>query len=133
MTTASVAVKIPQALYHRLEQTAVRLQKPVEKLLVETLQAALPAADEIPDHIKAEVAALDRLDRVRLREIAESEMGLKDQQSLEQILDWQGIRPLTNEETSQLAALRTEYGRILLRKARAFALLAERGQPIPLE
>ncbi len=133
MTTASVAVKIPQALYHRLEQTAVRLQKPVEKLLVETLQAALPATDEIPDHIKTEVAALDRLDLVTLRKIAKSEMATKDQQSLEQILDWQGIRPLTNEETAQLAALRAEYGRILLRKARAFALLAKRGQPLPLE
>lgn len=133
MITGSVAVKIPQSLYHRLEKVAARLQKPVENLLVDTLEAALSAADEIPDHIQAEIASLDDLTDTSLREIAESEMARKDQQALEQLLDLQGIRSLTDEEATQLAGLRTEYGRVLLRKARAFALLAERNQPLSIE
>ncbi len=128
MTMASVAVRIPQPLYHHLEQVAVRLQKPVEKLVVETLQAALPETTKVPDHIQAEIAALDRFDEATLHEIATGEMAVKDQQSLEYILDLQTIRPLTDEEANRLDTLRTEYGRILLRKARAFALLAERNQ-----
>lgn len=133
MTTASVAVQIPQPLYHRLEQAAARLQTPVESLLVETLQAALSLVDEIPTHIQAEIIALDRLDDTSLREVGESEMSFGDQQALEELLNLQNMRPLTDEEAEKLAALRTEYGRVLLRKARAFALLAERGHPLFIE
>jgi hypothetical protein len=125
MTETSVVIQIPQPLYYHLEQAAMRLQKPVERFLVETLQAALPAVDEIPVDIQAEISTLDKLDDVILREIARSEMSQEDQQTLEQLLDLQNMRFLTHEEATQLAMLRTEYGRVLLRKARAFALLKD--------
>lgn len=133
MTIASVAIKIPQPLYHRLEEAAARLQKPIETFLVETLQTVLPPVEEIPEHIQAEVATLDKLDDAALRQVSQSEMELKDQQAFEYLLDLQSSRPLTDEEAAQLAALRTEYGRVLLRKARALALLAEHGQPLSFE
>jgi len=47
------------------------------------------------------------------------------------LLDLQSMRPLTGEEAARLKALRAEYGRVLLRKACAFALLVERGEPLP--
>ena len=130
---SSITVKIPQPLYHRLEHVAARLQKPVTDMLVETLQAALPPVDEIPDHIQAEVASLDKLETAELYEVAESQMADADQDALEYLLDVQATRPLTDEEAVRLESLRLEYGRVLLRKARAFALLAERGQPYKLE
>jgi len=133
MTVASVTVQIPQPLYHRLEYAAARLQKPVEDLLAETLQAALPPADEISASIQAEIATLDDFDDAELRDVTESEMALRDQQALDHLLDLQSMRPLTDDEAAHLEKLRTDYGRILLRKARAFALLAERGQPLPIE
>ena len=133
MTVTSITVQIPQPLYHRLERAAVRLQKPVEDLLAETLQAVLPPADEISPSIQAEIATLDDLDDAELRDVAESEMALRDQQALDRLLDLQSMRPLTDDEAARLEGLRADYGRILLRKARAFALLAERGQPLPIE
>lgn len=133
MTVTSVTVQIPQSLYHRLERAAVRLQKPVEDLLAETLQAVLPPADEISASIQAEIAILDDLDDAELRHEAKSEMALRDQQALDRLLDLQSMRPLTDDEAARLEGLRADYGRILLRKARAFALLAERGQPLSIE
>ena len=133
MTVTSVTVQIPQPLYHRLERAAVRLQKPVEDLLTETLQAVLPPVDEISASIQAEIATLDGLDDAKLRDVAESEMALRDQQALDRLLDLQSMRPLTDDEAGHLEELRADYGRVLLRKARAFALLAERGQPLPIE
>jgi hypothetical protein len=133
MTVTSVTVQIPQPLYHRLEHVVVRLQKPVEDLLTETLQAVLPLADEISVSIQAEIATLDDLGDAELRDVAESEMALRDQQALDRLLDLQSMRPLTDDEAARLEELRADYGRILLRKARAFALLAERGQPLPIE
>ena len=133
MTVTSVTVQIPQPLYHRLERAAVRLQKPVEDLLTETLQAVLPPADEISASIQVEIATLDGLDDAKLRDVAESEMAPRDQQALDRLLDLQSMRPLTDDEAGHLEELRADYGRVLLRKARAFALLAERGQPLPIE
>ena len=125
--TKTVSIQIPQLLYNRLEQAANRLQKPVENLLVETLQATLAAIDEIPEQIRADVVALERLNEADLQAVAVSEMDLDDQKMFEHLLEMQGIRPLSSDETHQLDRLRNEYGRVLLRKARAFALLAERG------
>ena len=134
MTTATfVNVPLPLNIYYRLERTAQRLKKPVETLLTETLQAALPTTDEIPEKIQLEIVGLNLLDSAQLQQIAQSEMTLEDQQALEQLLDLQCMRLLTNQETTQLEALKTEYGRVLLRKARAFAILAERGQPLSFE
>ena len=132
-TAAFVNVPLPLNIYYRLERTAQHLKKPVETLLSETLQAALPATDEIPEKIQLELANLTLLEIPELRQIAQSEMTLDDQQVLEQLLDLQGMRPLTNQEMTQLESLRTEYGRVLLRKARAFAILAKRGQPLPFK
>jgi hypothetical protein len=42
---SNVAIDIPQTPYNRLEQAAARLQKPVQELLAETLQAALPSVE----------------------------------------------------------------------------------------
>lgn len=129
MTVASIPVEIPQSLYQRLEWAAHRLQKPVEHLLVETLQATLPEREEIPEDIQAEVADLAQWDSSALQDVAVSQMVETDQQILEHLLDMQSIRPLSVEEQKQLELLRIEYGRILLRKARALALLVERGHP----
>jgi hypothetical protein len=129
MSTTSVAVHIPQSIYDRLERAASRMQMPVSDLLAETLQVALPPGDELPAHIQAEIAGLEDLDENRLVAVANSEMASGDQQALEQLLDAQGMRPLTTDEQDHLEKLRSEYGRVLLRKARASALLAERGHP----
>jgi hypothetical protein len=133
MTAGSVTVQIPQPLYQRLERAAARLQKPIDDLVVETLQATLPSADEIPASIQAEIAAMNSLDEAKLRDIAESEMALQDQQALDYLLDLQSMQPLSADEAARLEALRTDYGRILLCKARAFALLAERGHRLLIE
>ena len=125
MSIASITIQIPQHLYQRLEEAATRLQKPVENLVVETLQAALPTVDEIPASIQTEVASLEKMDNQALQKIAESEMGLEDQKKLEQLLELQNMRQLTDDEMNKLTTLRTEYGRVLLRKARSFALLTE--------
>ena len=131
--TTYVSVKVPQPLYRRLEQAAARLHKPVQEFLAETLQATLPVTDQIPENIQREVAALEKLAVPELEAMAERSMAPVDQQALEQLLDLQSMRPLATTEMAQLEALRIEYGRILLLKARAFSLLAERGFPLPLE
>jgi hypothetical protein len=130
MSAVIVSVPVPEELYHRLERAAARLEKPVETVLTETLQAVLPGEDEIPADIRCELVSLAALETEELRQIANSEMTADDQAALEQLLDLQNMRPLNAGESAKLETLRIEYGRILVRKARAFALLVERGQPM---
>ncbi len=87
MSETTVTVQIPQPLYHRLEQTATRLQKPVKDFLADTLQAVLPPTEDIPADIQAELAALNDLDETALHNVAGSEMALDEQQSLDYLLD----------------------------------------------
>lgn len=133
METAFINVQLPINIYHRLEQAAARLQKPVLTLLTDTLQAALPKDNGVPQSFQSEMASLEALDTRQLHVVAKSEMNLEDQDALEQLLDLAGMRSLTQKETKELEQLRTEYGRVLLRKARAFAILAERGEALSFE
>ena len=55
-------------------------------------------------------------------------MSVETQNALDDLLDMQSARSLTGDETAQLDSLRREYERLLLRKARAFAMLAEKYQ-----
>ena len=59
--------------------------------------------------------------------MAQGQMSAEAQEQLQQLIDLHEQRPLTVEEQVQLDALRQEYGRMTLLKARAYALLSLRG------
>jgi hypothetical protein len=50
MTTPTVTVQIPEALYRRLERLAHLMARPVDSLIVQTLTASLPP---LPDDLSA--------------------------------------------------------------------------------
>ena len=62
-----------------------------------------------------------------LWQIARSEMSPQQQQQLAKLSDQQSQLPLNQDEVVMLEKLRNEYGRVTLRKARAYALLSLRG------
>ena len=126
MASSPVVVHIPQSIYHRLERAAARLKKPVDMLVAETLEAALADDGDIPPEFVAEMKAVEQLDKSGLQQVVATDMKAEEQASLDALLDTQNARPLTPEENDQLETLRREYERLLLRKARAFALLAEK-------
>lgn len=131
MTVQRITLKLPNPLYRRASHAANVLQQPVEEILIRTLDTALPMLEEVPAKIRAEVDALDSLSDDALWKTAESTMPVQQQERLDALLDIQSMRSLTIDEATRLEELRTEYGRILLRKARAYALLSKRGHPLP--
>jgi hypothetical protein len=119
-----VTINLPESIYQRLEQAATRLSKPVDAVLVETLDAALPGNDGLPPELATEIKAVEQLGKAELQQLITTDMVPDDQEALDGLLDTQSSRSLTPDETIQLEKLRREYERVLLRKARAFALLA---------
>lgn len=91
------------------------------------LSAALPDLDDAPASMRSELARMTWLSDEALWAVAEAAMPAGRQEQFRYLAEIQSQRPLTKAEQESLAALRQEYGRLTLCKARAFALLSMRG------
>ena len=131
MTVQNVTLRLPETAMQRARQSANALQRPVEEILAAMLIAALPDVEDVPLDTRAELVRMTWLSDRELWTIARSTM-TEEQQKLFRRLTWlQTERPLTEEEQEIIEFLRQEYGRVTLRKARAYALLSMRsGRPL---
>lgn len=127
MTSQSVTLRLPDPIMHRARQSAEALQRPLEEVLAALLNASLPEMEEVPPDMQAELLRMTWLSDKELWEAAHSRMPHKDQEQMRYLAELQAQRPLAPHEQEPLEALRREYGRVTLRKARAYALLSLRG------
>jgi len=127
MTVQSVTLRLPETVMRRARQTANVLQRPLEELLTGLVTAALPDVEDAPPEVQAELARMTWFSDQELWSIARSTMPVEQQEQLRSLADLQTIRALTPAEQEALDNLRREYGRVTLRKARAYALLSLRG------
>jgi hypothetical protein len=126
-----VTLQLPESLIRRAKQVAIALDHPLEEVLTATLSAALPDLEDVPAPMQAELARMISLNDEALWEIAQRTLSAAEQRQMQQLIDHQSERDLTPAEVQQLEALRHQYGRITLQKARAFALLSSRnGRPL---
>ena len=62
MTTDTVAIQVPQPLYHRLERMAALTQRSLESLVVQALSSSIPLLpDDLPPAMRDTLVALERL------------------------------------------------------------------------
>lgn len=131
MPTETVTLSLPGTVMNRARQTAQTLQRPLEEVLSDMLASVLPDLEDVPAEMQADLADMTWLDDQALWSIAHGEMPEAQQEQLAHLSEAQGQRLLTQEEEARLAYLRGEYGRVMLRKARAYALLSLRsGRPL---
>ncbi len=127
MTFQTVTLNIPSRVYWRAQRTAEAVRRPVERVLVDTLDTALPTLDDVPPEMIAELAAMHTLPDKNLWEVARGMMPSKQQARMRRLSAAQRERPLKPVEVRQLDELINEYGKVTLRKAHAYALLHKRG------
>lgn len=125
MTT--ITLTLPERTMEQAQQAATVLKRPVEEVLSDILAAVLPTVHDAPAEMQAELTRMTWLDSQELWRMARQQMPAEAQEQLRQLTQVQGQRALTSKEQAQLDALRQEYGRITLLKARAYALLSLRG------
>jgi len=121
MTVRAITLHVPDATYRRAHRAAKAMQRPVEELLVDTLSATLPALDDVPVEMEPELAALAYLSDDTLWVVARATMSAERQQQLHDLLDAQGRGELNQTGQRQLVALMAEYGRTMLRRAKALS------------
>ena len=129
MQTETVTLKIPEAIYQRLANTARGMQRPFEKIVIHALKVGIPPSyDDVPEEFKADIAGLDRLDDESLWRIARSRKTEGQMERYNNLLEANSTRELTDREQLELKKMRAEL--FMLKKAQAAALLHWRGYTV---
>jgi hypothetical protein len=121
MTT--ITLKLPAALAERAGGVARAMHRPLEEVLTAMLDGALPALDDVPADMQAELVETTWWDDATLMAIADQTLSEAQQLHLAQL---SATAPSSDAQREELEALRAEYGKTTLRKARAMALLSIR-------
>jgi hypothetical protein len=121
MTT--ITLKLPDALVERAGGAARAMQRPLEAVLAAMLSGVLPALDDVPADMYAELVEMTWWDDATLMAAADETLSNAEQRRM---VELSTAAPLSSDEREEREALRAEYGKITLRRARAMALLSLR-------
>ena len=130
MTVQTVTLHIPEPLYQRLKERAQRSNRPVEEETLDVLAAVVPATDQLPTEFADAVAHLTLLEDDALWRAARSRLAEEALTQLEELHFKRQREGLTDAEAQTLAALVRQYERTLLVRARATAILHQRGHDV---
>lgn len=132
MTATNVTLQLPESLYVRLQHAAQAMRQPLNDVLVRAVEVGSPPVwDDVPAAFQADLAALDRLDDDSLWRIARGTQLAQDWERYQDLLNKNANETISVEERDELANMRTEADRFMLRKAHAVSLLRWRGHQIP--
>ena len=121
-------VTLPENLFRRLTELALRQQQSVENLLVERLSSILDdELSQLPTTEQAELQALHYLSDEVLLLIAAEQMQSKDQVLLTELMERNSAGILSPQDRDTLTSLVEQGDKLMLRKAEAAAILVSRG------
>ncbi len=128
MNDYPVTLPVPAAIYDRASHMAEVTSQSVEAVLLQQLKDAFAdPLPELPPHEQRELNALTLLSDEALWTIAREQMVEKKQVRMQMLMDANVEGVLDNRQQSELEALIEQGQRLSLRKAKAAALLTERG------
>jgi hypothetical protein len=127
MAYTTISLTLPEATYRRLQRAAAMTYRSPDEVMVATLEAALPAPEDLPAELADELAAMYLMSDEALLAAVHPSMSRAEQERLAQVSAVAGERPLTAAESAEHEALMAAYHRAVLRRAQAAAILALRG------
>ena len=128
MPEQTVTLELPEPLWEWAKHAAMVTQRPVEKVLVDSLSATMPPPlDDVPDEFREELVHLETKNDDDLWAITRSSMSPKTLRQYDNLLEKNSRGMLIAQEKRKLEKLRKDAERIMLMRARAFVLLQWRG------
>jgi hypothetical protein len=121
-------LNIPDEVYRRARQIANETSQPVDQLMVDYLRTLLLPLPALPPDEAAELDALKHLSDDALWTIAREQLPQAVQERMQALMDKNNLGTVTDVEFAELEALVERGNRLMVRKAEAAGLLAERGQ-----
>jgi predicted DNA-binding protein len=132
MSEPTIAIQMPHPLYQRLQRLAELTHRPLESLVLQALDAHIPPLlEDMPEHIRTDLAALEKLEDEALRQVAQSKWSAEQSARYSALVEKERAHTLTPAEQSTLEGLYHEANCHMLRKAYANALLKWRGHQLP--
>ena len=127
----SLTLVLSDDLYRYLHEIAGLTRQPVGELVAQSIKGNLPPRPaDTPSEMLPELLAMQTLDTAELHRIAGSQVALEDQERHEALLERHTDGVLSIAERMELANLRQNADRLMLRKAYAWSLLRWRGYPV---
>lgn len=127
-----IPVALPESLVRRLKRAADLTHRSVEELAATSLEAVLPPVADIPSDIGDDLAAMQLFSDEALWAAAEPSLSPSEELRLNQLNTAAGERNLTPAEEAEQSELILAYRRSVLRRAKALAILAQRGHQLPV-
>lgn len=123
---SGVLIELPESTLAGVRYAAARMHRPTEELLSQLIQLSLDV-ESLPGEERDDLLEMAWLDNRALWQIARGQLTAKQQKRISQLSQRQVEESFSLAEQNELDKLRHEYGRMTLRKARAFAILSLRG------
>ena len=129
MTTQTVMVTLPDAIYHRFQASAHVMQQSIEDLLAQSIQGNLPpSVEDLPPDLQNEIGLfLQSLTSQALWELVKAPSLPATWQRHQELLEKNQEEILTAAEMDELEQLRVQMDRRVMRRSYALALLKWRG------
>ena len=131
--TQTVTLQLPEPVHRAARQVAEATGQPLDAVLQASIAHALPPLEDVPADQAADLAALALLDDGGLWRAARDMMGAEEQAEINRLLDRRGSGRIAGSESARLDELLDRYGRLTVRKAHAYLLLARRGYRVPVQ
>lgn len=131
MAEHTITLTVPDAIYRRAQETANASSLSIEDIFAQSVSRLLPPLeDDLPPDLRAKLAVLSLQSDEQLQRIVADEVAQQAQQRLETLASEQKVRPLNENEQTELEQLLASSYRFMLVKAEAIRLLALRGHEV---
>ncbi len=128
----SLTIQLSDVVYQYLQKVSTFTKQPLEALVQQSVEGNLPPRiTNTPFELQQELLAMQTDSVQELQKIANSQCTLFDTNRHLELLEKNSAGAITPAEQIELAALRQQADRLMVRKAYAWALLRWHGQPIP--
>jgi len=127
---ATIAVHIPEALFHKLKRAADLTHRSVEDLTATSLEAILPVMPDLPLDVANDLAAMPLFSDNALWAATAASLSPTEEFRLSRLNTAAGDQDLTAAEEEEQQNLISAYQRSVLCRAKALAILAQRGHRI---
>jgi len=130
MAVQNVTIRMSDQLYHQVEQRAGRMQRSVEEEVVAVVEDALPVLDFLLADIADELGQMVFLTDSELWHAAQTVITAGENRRMQALVLKRQREGLSPEEEIEAEQLTMRQERVMLLRARAAALLRERGQNV---
>ncbi len=127
MARPTVTLDLAPEVYNQLRQRAFHHQRPLEEEASLALADAITTPTVSPDDLEAALNALTTLDDDILWQVSHSQPTVEDGSLFRALIDTRKRRGLTPAEEQLLAELGERHDRVMVLRAKAVALLHQRG------